>query len=435
MVDTLTEPFDVSGKIGRRSDLGLGLLHSGFVASLLEFVETPIFNLDAPSEAQVTAYLQVFDTGLAPTAGGWQRTFHLGNTASFNADYAFIVGQAIAGHCDVVAYTTQPFPNGTFAPVTAAYDRFANRFQSEFNGSSVDQATLQALVAAGFEVTFLGVPVGMGWRVGVDRDHDGLLNGDELLNGTLRTNPDCDNDGFADGYEVRFATNPWISNSSVPDPSTPTVTAGPNVVWVNANAVKIELTASEPTRATLSFGGMPITWASPSPRFPGFDVNHSIVIPFLPPVNAPFTGLVDVTLTDPMGHASTTSVSVTMMPIGDTLRVSAITPGTASGGQKPVDVDLTTLFNQPVSVLAGYTVEAFAWYEATGVPLMKPTMTTSQTVNAFGRATFSITVPTVGTTPRKLHFGVRVVRPPTPPGLFIPYVEANDVVNFTTFSI
>jgi hypothetical protein len=48
----------------------------------------------------------------------------------------------------------------------------------------MSRAAMIALAAAGHELTITGVPPGSGMRMGVDRDRDGALDGDELAAGT-----------------------------------------------------------------------------------------------------------------------------------------------------------------------------------------------------------------------------------------------------------
>jgi hypothetical protein len=50
-------------------------------------------------------------------------------------------------------------------------------------------ASLLALAGPGSEVTITGVPVGSGTRMGIDRDRDGFLDGDELIAGSDPGNP------------------------------------------------------------------------------------------------------------------------------------------------------------------------------------------------------------------------------------------------------
>ena len=51
------------------------------------------------------------------------------------------------------------------------------------NSPSMTRAQLRAKVLAGDTLTVMGVPVGSGTRMGIDRDADGVLDGDEPLPG------------------------------------------------------------------------------------------------------------------------------------------------------------------------------------------------------------------------------------------------------------
>ena len=47
-----------------------------------------------------------------------------------------------------------------------------------------------------------------------DDDEDGLTNGEEQVYGTDKDNPDSDNDGLPDGYEVNVVeTNPLLNDT------------------------------------------------------------------------------------------------------------------------------------------------------------------------------------------------------------------------------
>ena len=47
---------------------------------------------------------------------------------------------------------------------------------------------------------------------GADRDGDGLTNAEEQNAGTDMNNPDTDNDGMPDGWEVSYGLNPTSSS-------------------------------------------------------------------------------------------------------------------------------------------------------------------------------------------------------------------------------
>lgn len=89
--------------------------------------------------------------------------------------------------------------------------------------AAVSDAALRAKATTpGQEVTYTCVPPGSGDRVALDRDEDELLNGVETNTGTFidafetGTDPtlaDTDGDGFDDGLEVQFGSDPNNSNS------------------------------------------------------------------------------------------------------------------------------------------------------------------------------------------------------------------------------
>merc|ERR1739841_240613 len=53
---------------------------------------------------------------------------------------------------------------------------------------------------------------------GADWDGDGLTNAEETAEGTDPTNPDTDNDGLPDGWEVAYGLNPNSASDANADP-------------------------------------------------------------------------------------------------------------------------------------------------------------------------------------------------------------------------
>jgi hypothetical protein len=47
----------------------------------------------------------------------------------------------------------------------------------------------------------------------LDGDQDDLINLDEFFYGTYPNDPDSDDDGFTDGYEIANGSNPLDANS------------------------------------------------------------------------------------------------------------------------------------------------------------------------------------------------------------------------------
>ncbi|MFP6584841.1 MAG: hypothetical protein VCD00_20070, partial [Candidatus Hydrogenedentota bacterium] len=75
-------------------------------------------------------------------------------------------------------------------------------FQSDRAGETDDISTLLGYAGTGTELTFISVDPLEELRVGLDRDEDGLYNGDETTHGSDPANADSDGDGLSDGDEV-----------------------------------------------------------------------------------------------------------------------------------------------------------------------------------------------------------------------------------------
>jgi hypothetical protein len=66
----------------------------------------------------------------------------------------------------------------------------AGRYRADLSGvPSVPAAALRLLAQVGFRLTYTGVSLGSGARIGIDRDDDGFLDGDERLAGTDPADP------------------------------------------------------------------------------------------------------------------------------------------------------------------------------------------------------------------------------------------------------
>jgi YVTN family beta-propeller protein len=154
---------------------GFGFAHDGNFDSLFSFLHAPVFNFQSDAQRRdVEAFVLAFDTGTAP-AVGLQVTINASNkgTQAVSDRVNLLVNQANIGNCDLIvrgifngqrrgfAYSG----GGAFQP-----DRTAEP-------TTTAQALMQA-ADAGAELTFTGVPVGAGRRLGIDRDLDGVLDGD-----------------------------------------------------------------------------------------------------------------------------------------------------------------------------------------------------------------------------------------------------------------
>jgi hypothetical protein len=165
---------DTVGAVNRR---GFGFTHDGAIDNLFDFLHFPRFNfLDDDQRRDMVAYLNTFDTGTAP-AVGYQITFDgpNDNDAAAIAVMDTLEDRAGLNDCDLIAkgrINGQPrgweyAGGGMWSP-----DKSAE--------SQISSADLRALGGLGSELTVTGVPKGSGHRMGVDRDRDGYLDGDEL---------------------------------------------------------------------------------------------------------------------------------------------------------------------------------------------------------------------------------------------------------------
>jgi len=174
---------DLPGAVSKR---GFGFTHNGAVANLFDFLHFPGFTFPGgdPQRRDVEAFLLAFDTGLAP-AVGFQLTFDGSNGGGImQARLDTLTAQADSGACNVIAKgRVSGTPRGWLYQGAGQWksDRQAD--------ASISTASLLALAGRGSEVTITGVPVGSGTRMGIDRDRDGFLDGDELIAGSDPGNP------------------------------------------------------------------------------------------------------------------------------------------------------------------------------------------------------------------------------------------------------
>ena len=163
---------------GAQSVGGFGLAHDGAFSDVFTFLKLPVFNgLGGDSfRRDVDAFVQCFDTGMAP-AVGYTRTLRTGNvnTASISNDWNMLESQAAAlTNADLIvrgtidgsqrAFVYQP-ADGIYRPDTT-------------NIAVMTRAQLRAKVMDGDTLSIMGVPPGSGVRLGIDRNLDGVLDGD-----------------------------------------------------------------------------------------------------------------------------------------------------------------------------------------------------------------------------------------------------------------
>jgi hypothetical protein len=159
---------------------GFGFGHDGAAPTLAAVLAGPRFSpWPRRAKADLVAYLLAFDSSTAPIIG-WQLVVDAADAASAGttAGLALLEQRAGASDCDVIA-------KGTLdgAQVGAVLDTGAGLWRSDraWLGPWTTQG-LRDLASAGRAGWLLtAVPPGTGQRSGVDRDRDGVLDGEDGL--------------------------------------------------------------------------------------------------------------------------------------------------------------------------------------------------------------------------------------------------------------
>jgi YVTN family beta-propeller protein len=163
---------------GTNSLDGFGIVHDGTDPSLQVFLSRPVFSsirTNTTLKNNLAAFVQCFDTGTAP-AVGYTRTLSSNNVASISAtqDWSMLESQAAVTNIDLIARgTLDGARHGLlYQPLSGAY------LPDTTNLPSLTRTQLAAKIQQGDSLTLMGVPPGSGRRLGVDRDEDGVLDGD-----------------------------------------------------------------------------------------------------------------------------------------------------------------------------------------------------------------------------------------------------------------
>ncbi|HMG23184.1 MAG TPA: hypothetical protein VK607_17735, partial [Kofleriaceae bacterium] len=174
---------------------GFGFTHDGTVPDLFrfsgDFDQTPGLPFGIPPGPEgVTAkqnleqFMLAFDTNLAPIVGQ-QITLIAGLRPEVLTRIDLLLARAEAGECEVVA-------KGRIGGDVVGF-RYAGggRFQPDRKARPLinDQTLRKQVALSGGELTYTCVPLGSGVRIGIDRDLDGVLDGDELAAGSDPADP------------------------------------------------------------------------------------------------------------------------------------------------------------------------------------------------------------------------------------------------------
>jgi len=210
---------------------GFGFLHDGSTDTLLRFLNISVFvpqlgttlgftfpNGDADRRL-VEQFVFAFDSNLKPVVGQ-QITLTDSNSAVVSPRINLLIARVAAGDADLVV-------KGIFGGEARGWRRKADAtFESDkASEAALTDAALRALAQTpGQTLTYLAVPNGSAMRIGIDRDEDTALDGDDncvsIANATqIDTDSDglgnaCDSDddgdGLSDSLEISIGTNPLL---------------------------------------------------------------------------------------------------------------------------------------------------------------------------------------------------------------------------------
>jgi hypothetical protein len=194
---------------------GFGVLHDGAVDSIERFINEPVFT--TPSDqatADLVAFLLAFSGSELPQGSPTSILEPPGppskDTHAAVGVQTTLIDQATAPAAQlqqitdminlantnkvglVVKGRVNSLPRGyTWVPASAL-------FQADRAGQTFSAAALRALAVAGGELTYTVVPKGSETRIGIDRDLDGTLDGDEPggLGCYANCNADLDGQGL-----------------------------------------------------------------------------------------------------------------------------------------------------------------------------------------------------------------------------------------------
>ena len=172
------EKMSFNNTAGAVSVGGYGIVHDGTDPTLQVFLSRPVFtNIrnNTTIKNNIAAFVQCFDTGTAP-AVGYTRTVLSTNVAAVTVsnDWSLLESQALAGNIDLIAKGTLDGQVHGWLYQTGP----ANYRPDSTNLPVFTRAQLVAKIQNGDRLSLIGVPPGSGVRMGIDRNTDGVLDGD-----------------------------------------------------------------------------------------------------------------------------------------------------------------------------------------------------------------------------------------------------------------
>ncbi len=186
-------------RVGRRARspkgqwlAGFGLLHDGSEDSVFQVLSRPVFgrlSKNGRNKRMLERFVMSFDTGTAPAVGFAMSVSKRNALSKAVADYLLLMlDQASRGNIDLIAHGRIQSQR-----VGLLYDTTTRRFVTSRQG--LGPWTIGEILAKTLNrdaiVTFSGVPPGSGTRMALDRDLDGVRDGDEGLHTYGAASPTC----------------------------------------------------------------------------------------------------------------------------------------------------------------------------------------------------------------------------------------------------
>ena len=159
-----------------------------------------------PDRRLVEQFLFATDSNMKPVVGQ-QITLNSTNKTIVEDRIQLLIDQATAGNADL---TVKGVVNGEQRGWhMVANDSFKSDKSSEATNLTTSDFVTQAL-QSGQEITFTTVPPGSGNRIGIDRDEDMILDGDDNCPSVENfTQDDADSNGIGDACEPLIITVNW----------------------------------------------------------------------------------------------------------------------------------------------------------------------------------------------------------------------------------
>ena len=228
---------------------GFGLVHEGQVDDMPEFMARFFSGFSATEAANTNRFITELDTGLAPFTH-WSEYLDAATAGSHRIN-SYMIPQANAGNGDLIARGRMVI-NGSWQTLGLLWDVPSQTFLPSLSSlGAFGWPAIQARATAGeAELLFMGVPGWSGERLALDRDRDGVRDGDEVAQGLTPTNPDTDADGLWDSYDPQ----PLAANGALPVGAPQVVPGSVQAFIFGANGARVtyETDTFSPTR--IEFG-------------------------------------------------------------------------------------------------------------------------------------------------------------------------------------